>query len=85
MSKKNIEVEATATEATEATKKKVRVPIKVKARKHIERIAKRGAVPMVIEEVLTAYAAIGILKYDEVLEISDIYAATFIDENVKGE
>ena len=40
---------------------------------------------MVIEEVLTAYAAIGILKYDEVLEISDIYAATFIDENVKGE
>ena len=83
MSKKNIEVEATATEATateatEATEKKVRVSIKDKARKHIERIAKRGVVPMVFEEVLTAYAALGIFKYDEVLEMSDTYSSEFI-------
>ena len=83
MAKKNIEATATATAtATENTEKKVRVSIKDKARKHIDRISKKGVVPMVFEEVLTAYAAIGILKYDEVLEMSDTYAATFITEKV---
>ena len=77
MAKKNIE--ATATENTE---KKVRVSIKDKARKHIDRITKNGVVPMVFEEVLTAYAAIGILKYDEVLEMSDSYATTYITEKI---
>ena len=76
--------EVNAAEGT-ATEKKTRVSVKDKARKHIERITKKGVVPMVFEEVLTAYAAIGILKYDEVLEMSDSYAATFIDENMKGE
>ena len=75
MAKKNIE--ATTTEAPE---KKARLSIKDKARKHIDRISKKGVVPMVFEEVLTAFAAIGILKYDEVLEMSDSYAATFITE-----
>ena len=72
----------TAGEATTEgmTEKKARVSIKDKARKHIDRITKRGTVPMVFEEVLTAYAAIGIFKYDEVLEMSDTYAATFITE-----
>ena len=73
MAKKNIEATAATTE-----EKKVRVSFKDKARKHIERITNRGVVPMVFEEVLTAYAAIGILKYDEVLEMSDAYASTFI-------
>lgn len=82
MAKKNIE----ATEKNiEATEKKARASIKDKARKHIDRITKHGVVPMVFEEVLTAYAAVGILKYDEVLEMSDSYAATFIVENMKGE
>lgn len=58
--------------------KKARVSVKDKARMHIDRISKRGMVPMVFTEVLFAYAAIGILKYDEVLEMSDSYAATFI-------
>ncbi len=80
MAKKNIEViEATATENTE---KKARVSIKDKARKHIERISNKGVVPMVFEEVLTAYAALGILKYDEVLAMSDAYSATFISEKI---
>ncbi len=80
MAKKNIE--ATATENAE---KKARVSIKDKAHKHIERLTKKGVVPMVFEEVLTAYAAVGIIKYDEVLEMSDSYAATFITETMKGE
>ena len=76
--------EATAANGTTVgtEEKKVQVSIKDKARKHIDRISKRGVVPMVFEEVLTAYAAIGILKYDEVLEMSDSYAATFITEKV---
>lgn len=78
MAKKNIE----ATEAIENTEKKARVSIKDKARKHIDRISKKGVVPMVFEEVLTAYAALGILKYDEVLEMSDTYSATFISEKI---
>lgn len=76
MAKKNIE--ATTAAETTATEKKARASVKDKARKHIDRISKRGVVPMVFEEVLTAYAAIGIIKYDEVLEMSDSYAATFI-------
>ena len=72
MAKENIEATAATVE------KKARVSIKDKALRHIERISKRGVVPMVLEEVLTAYAAIGIIKYDEVLEMSDRYAATFI-------
>ena len=79
MAKKNIE----ATAATE--EKKARVSVKDKAREHIDRITKKGVVPMVFEEVLTAYAAVGLLKYDEVLEMSDSYAATFITETMKGE
>ena len=85
MAKKNIKAtEATATEAiaTEATEKKARVSIKDKARKYIDLIIKKGVAPMVFEEVLTAYAALGILKYDEVLKMSDIYAATFITEKI---
>lgn len=73
MAKKNIEATAAATE-----EKKARVSVKDKARRHIDRISKRGVVPMVFEEVLTAYAAIGVLKYDDAIEMADTYAATFI-------
>ena len=76
--------EATAANGTMVgnEEKKARVSIKDKARKHIDRISKRGVVPMVFEEVLTAYAALGILKYDEVLEMSDTYSTTFITEKI---
>lgn len=80
MTKKNIE--ATEATATEYTEKKARVSIKDKARNYIGRITKRGVVPMVFEEVLTAYAAIGILKYNEVLDMSETYSATFISEKI---
>lgn len=82
MAKKNIEATATEGNAMEITDKKARVSVKDKARKHINRITQRGVVPMVFEEVLTAYAALGILKYDEVLEMSDSYSATFITEKI---
>lgn len=80
MTKKNIE--ATEATATENVEKKARVSIKDKARKHIDRITKKGVVPMVFKEVLTAYAALGIFKYDVALEMSDTYSATFITEKI---
>jgi len=80
MTKKITEATAASGTTTGIEDKKARVSIKDKARKHIDRISKKGIVPMVFEEVLTAYAAIGILKYDEVLEMSDSYATTFITE-----
>ena len=73
MAKKNIEATTAASE-----EKKARMSVKDKARKHIERISKRGMIPMTFAEVLFAYAAIGIIRYDEALEMSDTYAATFI-------
>lgn len=73
-----------ATATTENTTVKNRISTKDKARKHIERISKRGVVPMVYTEVLTAFAAVGLLKYDEVLELGDAYAATYISESDKG-
>ena len=82
MAKKIIEATAASGTTTGVEEKKARVSIKDKARKHIDRISKKGVVPMVFEEVLTAYAAIGILKYDEVLEMSDSYATTFITEKI---
>lgn len=80
MAKKITEATAASGTTTGIEEKKARVSIKDKARKHIDRISKKGVVPMVFEEVLTAYAAIGILKYDEVLEMSDSYAVKYIAE-----
>ena len=82
MAKKITEATAASGTTTGIEEKKARVSIKDKARKHIDRISKRGVVPMVFEEVLTAYAALGILKYDEVLEMSDTYSTTFITEKI---
>ena len=82
MAKKITEANAAENTTNGTNEKKARISIKDKARKHIDRISKKGVVPMVFEEVLTAYAAIGILKYDEVLEMSDSYAATYITEKI---
>lgn len=82
MAKKITEVNAAENTTNGTVEKKARISIKDKARKHIDRISKRGVVPMVFEEVLTAYAALGILKYDEVLEMSDTYSTTFITEKI---
>lgn len=78
MAKKNIEATAAATE-----EKKTRVSVNDKARRHIERIINRRVVPMVLDEVLTAYAAIGALKYADAIEMADNYATAFMTQ--KGE
>lgn len=78
MAKKNIEATAAATE-----EKKARVSVKDKARRHIERIVNRRVVPMVLDEVLTAYAAIDVLKYADAIEMANNYATAFMAE--KGE
>ena len=82
MAKKITEATAAENSTNGTVEKKARLSIKDKARKHIDRISKRGVVPMVFEEVLVAYAALGILKYDEVLEMSDTYSTTFITEKI---
>ena len=82
MAKKITEANAAENTTNGTVEKKARLSIKDKARKHIDRISKRGVVPLVFEEVLTAYAALGILKYDEVLEMSDTYSTTFITEKI---
>lgn len=82
MTKEITKATAASGTTTGIEEKKARVSIKDKARKHIDRISNRGVVPMVFEEVLTAYAAIGILNYDEVLEMSDSYTTTYITEKI---
>lgn len=81
MAKKNIEATTAGEGTTPGTEeKKARVSIKDRARKHIDRISKRGVVPMVFNEVLTAYVAIGVLKYDDAMEMADTYASVFMAE-----
>lgn len=72
MAKEEIAVKA------EGQEKKARVSVKDKARKHIDRISARRVNPNIFEAVLTAYAAVGLMKYDEVLEMSDSYANSYI-------
>lgn len=82
MAKKITEANAAENTTNGTNEKKARVSIKDKARKHIDRISEKGVVPMVFEEVLVAYAALGILRYDEVLEMSDTYSTTFITDKI---
>lgn len=75
----------TATQEGNTVEKKARLSVKDKARRHIERLASRHVLPLTFEAVLTAYAAVGIIKYDEVLEMSDSYSATYIDNMASEE
>lgn len=72
MAKKEIAVKA------EGQEKKARVSVKDKAMKHIDRISARRVNPNIFEAVLTAYAAVGLIKYDVVMEMSDSYANSYI-------
>ena len=67
-------------EAT-ATVKEKRVTAKDKAKQYIERCRKRNILPLTFEAVVMAYAAIGIMKYDEAIEVTENYA----DNYIKGE
>ena len=62
----------------EQTTKKSRTSIKDKARAHITRIENRQVSPAQYGAVLEAFAAIGLVKYDETLDMVDRYTAEFM-------
>ena len=70
-----------ATAIVTVTVKEKKMTTKDKAKKYIERCRKRNILPLTFEAVVMAYAAIGILKYDEAIEVTENYADTYI----KGE
>lgn len=73
MTKKNV-----ATESTEQTATKSRTSIKDKARAHITRLENRQVMPAQYGAVLEAFAAIGLIKYDESLDMLDRYTADYM-------
>ena len=79
MAKKNV-----ATENAEQTAKKSRASIKDKARAHITRIENRQVNPAQYGAVLEAFAAIGLVKYDETLDMVDRYTAEFMANINRG-
>lgn len=79
MTKKNV-----ATENAEQTVKKSHTSIKDKARAHITRIENCQVNPAQYGAVLEAFAAIGLVKYDETLDMVDRYTADYM-ANIKQE
>lgn len=73
MTKKNV-----VTENAEQTAKKPRTSIKDKARAHITRIENRQVVPAQYGAVLEAFAAVGLVKYDDTLDMVDRYTADYM-------
>lgn len=79
MEKKNV-----TTENAERTVKKSHTSIKDKARAHITRIENRQVNPAQYGAVLEAFAAIGLVKYDETLDMVDRYTAEFMANLNRG-
>lgn len=79
MAKKNV-----ATENTEQTAKKSRTSIKDRARAHITRIENRQVLPAQYGAVLEAFAALGLVKYDETLDMVDRYTAEYMANLNRG-
>ena len=79
MTKKNV-----AIENAEQTAKKSRTSIKDKARAHITRIENRKVLPAQYGAVLEAFAAVGLVKYDETLDKLDRYTADYMANLNRG-
>ena len=79
MTKKNV-----VTENAEPTAKKPRTSIKDKARAHITRIENRQVLPAQYGAVLEAFAAVGLVKYDETLVMLDRYTADYMANLNRG-
>ena len=79
MAKKNV-----ATENAEQTAKKPRTSIKDKARAHITRLENRQVLPAQYGAVLEAFAALGLVKYDETLDMLDRYTAEYMTNLNRG-
>lgn len=78
MAKKNV-----VTENAEQVKKP-RTSIKDKARAHITRLENRQVMPAQYGAVLEAFAAIGLVKYDETLDMLDKYTADYMANLNRG-
>ena len=79
MAKKNAVIEN-----AEQTAKKPRTSIKDKARAHITRLENRQVLPAQYGAVLEAFAAIGLVKYDETLDMLDRYTADYMANLNRG-
>ena len=79
MAKKNV-----VTENAEQTVKKSRTSIKDRARAHITRLENRQVMPAQYGAVLEAFAAIGLVKYDETLDKLDRYTAEYMTNINRG-
>ena len=79
MAKKNV-----ATENAEQTAKKPRTSIKDKARAHITRIENRQVLPAQYGAVLEAFAAVGLIKYDDAVDMVDRYTADYMANLNRG-
>ena len=79
MAKKNV-----ATENAEQTVKKFHTSINDKARAHITRLENRQVLPAQYGAVLEAFAAIGLVKYDETLDMLDRYTADYMANLNRG-
>ena len=79
MAKKNAVIEN-----AEQTAKKTRNSIKDKARAHITRLENRQVLPAQYGAVLEAFAALGLVKYDETLDMLDRYTADYMANLNRG-
>lgn len=79
MAKKNAVIEN-----AEQTAKKPRASIKDKARAHITRIENRQVPPAQYGAMLDAFAAVGLVKYDETLDKLDRYTADYMANLNRG-
>ena len=71
-------------ENAEQTTKKSRTSIKDKARAHITRLENRHVLPAQYGAVLEAFAAVGLVKYDETLVMLDRYTADYMANLNRG-
>lgn len=74
----------TVIENAEQTATKSRTSIKDKARAHITRLENRQVMPAQYGAVLEAFAAIGLIKYDESLDMLDRYTADYMTNLNRG-
>lgn len=79
MAKKNVTIEN-----AEQTAKKSHTSIKDKARAHITRLENRQVMPAQYGAVLEAFAALGLVKYNETLDMVDRYTAEYMANLNRG-
>lgn len=79
MAKKNV-----ATENAEQTAKKPHTSIKDRAMAHVTRLENRQVLPAQYGAVLEAFAAVGLVKYNDALDMVDRYTADYMANLNRG-